>query len=38
MNAVTEFVLSDIQWNILLKDNAEDWLSNALSSIRPRNL
>ncbi len=30
--------LSDIQWNILLQDNAEDQLSNALSSVPPRNL
>ncbi len=30
--------LSDIQWNILLKDNAEDLLSNTLASVRPRNL
>ncbi len=27
--------LSDIRWNILIKDNAED-LSNTLASVRPR--
>ncbi len=30
--------VSVIQWNILLQDNAEDQLSNALSSVCPRNL
>ncbi len=28
--------LGDIRWNILIKDNAEDLLSNTMASVRPR--
>ena len=27
--------LNDVRWNILLKDNTEDGLSNILPSVRP---